>query len=383
MRLVLFINNVLCYSINMARKHNNYELSASDRKPLDALLRSPKIPQSLALRVRIILLSGSGQTVDAVATSTGTTTASVYKWRKRFKALGIAGLNDLPRSGQPKKLSEQKVKDVLKLTVERIPREATHWSVRLMAKYAGVTTWQVRQIWEAADLKPHRIKSFKISNDPHFAEKVVDVVGLYMNPPENAIVLSVDEKTQIQALDRTQPMLPLTPGRIERRTHDYKRNGTMSLYAAFDILTGEVTGRVTSRHRSKEFLDFLRQIERSVAKELDLHLIMDNSSTHKTDGVFDWLKKHPRIKVHFTPTSASWLNAVESWFSQFEKRALYRGVFCNVKELRDEIHRFIKIHNAENAKPFRWKKNADSIIASVQRAKHSKVLLETINQTGH
>jgi transposase len=367
----------------MARKHENYELSVSDRKTLEVLLRSSKLPQSIAMRARIILLSGTGQTVDAIARSTGTTTASVYKWRKRFRSFGIAGLDDLPRAGQPKKLSEQQVKEVLKLTVERIPREATHWSVRLMAKYAGVTTWQVRQIWQAADLKPHRIKSFKISNDPLFAEKVVDVVGLYMNPPENAVVLSVDEKTQIQALDRTQPMLPLAPGRIERRTHDYKRNGTMSLYAAFDILTGEVTGRVTRRHRSKEFLDFLRQIERSVDKELDLHLIMDNSSTHKTEGVIDWLKKHPRIKIHFTPTSASWLNAVETWFSQLEKRALYRGVFCNVNELRDEIHKFIKIHNAENAKPFKWKKSADSILAAVQRAKHSRALLERTNQTGY
>jgi transposase len=337
----------------------------------------------MALRARIILLSSNGETVEAVATSTGTTTRSVYKWRKRFKASGIDGLKDLPRSGQPKKLSEQKVKDVLMLTVERIPHEATHWSVRLMAKYAGVTTWQVRQIWEAADLKPHRLKSFKISNDPHFAEKVIDVVGLYMNPPDNAVILSVDEKTQIQALDRTQPMLPLKPGQIERRTHDYKRNGTMSLYAAFDILSGEVTGRVTKRHRSREFLDFLHQVERSVPKKLDLHLVMDNSSTHKTDEVKAWLERHPRIKVHFTPTSASWLNAVESWFSQLEKRSLYRGVFCNVMELSDEIHRFIKVHNAENAKPFKWTKKADSIIAAVQRAKHSRELSERTNQTGH
>jgi transposase len=365
----------------MARIHENYEISESDRKSLETVVRSSKAPQSLALRARIILLSSNGQTAEAVATSTGTTTHSVYKWRKRFKGVGIDGLKDLPRSGQPKKLSEQKVKDVLKLTVDRIPHEATHWSVRLMAKYAGVTTWQVRQIWEAADLKPHRIKSFKISNDPHFAEKVIDVVGLYMNPPENAVVLSVDEKTQIQALDRTQPMLPLRPGQIERRTHDYKRNGTMSLYAAFDILTGEVTGRVTKRHRSKEFLDFLRQVERSAPKKLDLHLIMDNSSTHKTEEVRGWLEKHPRIKVHFTPTSASWLNAVESWFSQLEKRSLYRGVFCNVTELRDEIHRFIKVHNAENAKPFRWTKKPDSIIAAVQRAKNSKQLIERTNQT--
>jgi len=355
----------------MARKHLNFELKSTDRQSLEALLRSPKTPQSLVLRARIVLLSGSGQTVESVAASLGSSANTVYKWLNRYKKMGLDGLKDLPRSGQPKKLSAQKVKEVLTLTVERIPREATHWSVRLMAKYARVTTWQVRQIWEAADLKPHRLKNFKISNDPMFAEKVVDVVGLYMNPPDNALVLSVDEKTQIQALDRTQPMLQLKPGQIERRTHDYKRNGTMSLYAAFDILTGEVIGRVTKRHRAKEFLDFLRQIERSTAKELDLHIILDNSSTHKTAEVSKWLTAHPRITLHFTPTSASWLNAVESWFSQLERRSIYRGVFSNVKELRDEIHRFIKAHNTESAKPFKWTKSASSIIEAVQRAKQS------------
>ena len=238
-----------------------------------------------------------------------------------------------------------------------------------MAKAAGITTWQVQQIWQTADLKPHRLKTFKISNDPQFAEKVVDVVGLYMNPPDNAVILSIDEKTQIQALDRTQPMLPLKPGQVERRTHDYKRNGTTNLYAAFDILTGEVIGRTTARHRAKEFLDFLRQVERSTPKELALHLILDNSSTHKTPEVTKWLAKNPRITMHFTPTSASWLNAVESWFSQLERRALYRGIFTSVKELRTEIHRFIVAHNAKSAKPFKWVKTAASILNSVQKAK--------------
>jgi transposase len=355
----------------MARTPEQFELTAADRQALEALLRSQKTAQSLALRGRIILMSGAGEPVEAIAASTATSTKAVYKWRKRFKDSGLNGLSDLPRSGQPKKLSAKEIKDVLTLTVERIPHESTHWSVRLMAKYAGVTTWQVRQIWEAADLKPHRIKSFKISNDPLFAEKVVDVVGLYMNPPDNAIVLSVDEKTQIQALDRTQPMLQLKPGQIERRTHDYKRNGTTSLYAAFDILTGEVMGRVTKRHRAKEFLDFLRQIERSTPKELALHIILDNSSTHKTAEVQKWLAEHSRITMHFTPTSASWLNAVEGWFSQLERRSIYRGVFSSVKELRDEIHRFIKVHNTTSAKPFKWTKSAAKIIESVQRAKQS------------
>jgi transposase len=355
----------------MARPQENILLADADRQVLEAVLRSHKTPQSRALRARIVLKSSAGESVEAIAVLLGTSTKSVYKWRNRFLESGVDGLFDLPRSGQPKKLTEQKIKEVLTLTVERIPHEATHWSLRLMAKYAGVTTWHVKQIWEAANLKPHRIQTFKISNDPQFAEKVIDVVGLYMSPPDNAIVLSVDEKTQIQALDRTQPMLQLKPGQVERRTHDYKRHGITSLYAAFNILTGEVIGRVTARHRAKEFLDFMRQIERSTPKNLDLHVILDNSSTHKTVEVRQWLEKHPRIILHFTPTSASWLNAVEGWFSQLERRALYRGIFSSVKDLKDEIHRFIKVHNAVSAKPFKWTKTAKSIMESVQRARES------------
>lgn len=361
----------------MARPQQNISLAEADRLALEALLRSHKTPQSRALRARIILKSGAGESVESIAAALVTSSNSVYKWRKRFLESGLDGLLDLPRSGQPKKLTEADVKKVLKLTVERIPHEATHWSLRLMAKYAGVTTWQVRQIWEAANLKPHRLQTFKISNDPQFAEKVIDVVGLYMNPPDNAIVLSVDEKTQIQALDRTQPMLQLKPGQVERRTHDYKRNGTTSLYAAFNVLTGEVMGKVTSRHRAKEFLQFMRQIERSTPKDLDLHVILDNSSTHKTPDVNKWLAKHPRIKLHFTPTSASWLNAVEGWFAQLERRALYRGVFSSVKELKDEIQRFIRVHNTACAKPFKWTKSAKAIIDSVQRAREQAAINTT------
>ena len=243
-----------------------------------------------------------------------------------------------------------------------------------MAEHAGVTRWQVHQIWKAADLKPHRLRTFKISNDPHFAEKVCDVVGLYMNPPpDNALVLSVDEKTQIQALDRTQPKLQLRPGQVERQTHDYKRHGTTSLYSAFNTLTGQVIGRVTQRHRAREFLDFLRQIDRETPKDLDLHLILDNSSTHKTPEVKTWLAKHPRFKLHFTPTSASWLNAVEGWFGQLERRALYRGIFTSVGELKSAIKRYIKVHNEKLAKPFRWHKSAESIMTSVARAKLSLI----------
>lgn len=355
----------------MSRAQELITLSEADRQSLESLVRSRTSPHSLVQRARIILLSANGDSPVSVAKATATTERSVFRWRNRFKASGVEGLKDLPRPGQPKKLSENKIKEVLTLTVKRIPHEATHWSLSLMAKYAGITEWQVSQIWKAANLKPHRIKNFKISNDPDFADKVVDIVGLYMDPPTNAMVLSVDEKTQIQALDRTQPMLPLKPGQVERRTHDYKRNGTASLYAAFNVLTGTVIGRVTKRHRAKEFLDFLRQIDRSTPKGLDLHLILDNSSTHKTAEINAWLKSHPRFKLHFTPTSASWLNAVENWFSSLERRSIYRGVFASVKELRDEIHRFIKAHNERSAKPFKWTKTASSIIEAVERAKQS------------
>ena len=251
-----------------------------------------------------------------------------------------------------------------------------------MAKYADVTQWQVRQVWSAANLKPHRLKTFKISTDPEFAEKVIDVVGLYLNPPENALVLSVDEKTQIQALDRTQPMLQLRPGQIERRTHDYKRHGTASLYAAFDVATGEVIARVTKRHRAKEFLQFLRQVDRRVPDVLDLHIILDNSSTHKTEAVKKFVEEHTRFHFHFTPTSSSWMNAVETWFSQLERRSLYRGVFTSVTELREELRRYVEVHNEESAKPFVWTKSARAIIEAVKKTKAARDR-SRINRTGH
>ncbi|PXX59066.1 Winged helix-turn helix [Pseudomonas sp. LAMO17WK12:I10] len=322
------------------------------------------LEQNLGQWARILLLLADGPTPTAICEQLQITRPTIFKWRKRYLELGIEGLSDLPRSGQPLKWGAEKINETLTLTTQRVPKEATHWSVRLMAKYARVTTWQVRQIWAASDLKSHRLKTFKISNDPHFTEKVIDVVGLYLNPPDNALVLSVDEKTQIQALDRIQPMLQLRPGQLERRTHDYKRHGTASLYAAFDIMTGEVIGRITQRHRAKEFLDSLRQIERSTPAGLDLHVILDNSSTHKTAAIKLWLEKHPRFKLHFTPTSASWLNAVEGWFSQLERRALYRGVFTSVADLKVAIRQFITAHNELSTKPFKWNKTAESIISS-------------------
>lgn len=356
----------------MGRPTSTLVITPEDKAALEALLRASKTRQSVALRAKIVLLSGEGQTVPEVCAALGVGTRTVYEWRRRYQKLGVPGLKDKPRSGQPRKLTAEQAKKILTLTTERIPQEATHWSERLLAKYAGVTPYFVRQVWKAADLKPHRVKSFKISNDPEFAEKVIDVVGLYLNPPDNAMVLSVDEKTQIQALDRTQPMLPLRPGQVERRTHDYKRNGTRSLYAAFDVATGKVIGRVTQRHRAKEYLDFLKQIERTVPENLELHLIADNSSTHKTPEVKAWLAARPRIHVHHTPTSSSWLNAVEGWFGQLERRSLQRGVFTSVTALRDELHRYIEVHNAYQAKPFRWTKSAAAILESVDRVKAAK-----------
>jgi len=280
-------------------------------------------------------------------------------------------LLDEQRSGRPPKLDEKTINRVLTLTTQYVPEEATQWSERLMAAHAGVTPYQVRKIWQAADLQPHRLKTFKISNDPHFAEKVVDIVGLYMNPPSNAVVLSVDEKTQIQALDRTQPRLPLSRGRIGSRTHDYKRHGTTSLYAAFNILTGRIVGKVAARTRAKEFLSFLRQIDRRHPKGKQLHIILDNHSAHKTKEIPDWLEARPYIQFHFTPTSASWLNAVEGWFAQLERRALYRGVFTSVPELKEAVMDFIEVHNRVLAKPFTWTRDAKAILAAVDKARDS------------
>lgn len=352
----------------MARQTERIKLRDGDREQLETWMRSSTARKSLVERARILLLSAEEQSVETICNKLDVTAPTVYKWRRRYQEKGIAGLSDQPRPGQPRKLDAAKTREILRLTTEGIPEEATHWSLRLMAKHAGVTRWQVQQVWQAADLKPHRIKSFKISQDPQFAEKVADVVGLYLRPPANALVLSVDEKTQIQALDRTQPLLPMRPGQIERRTHDYKRHGTASLYAAFDVATGKVLGRVTQRHTAKDFLEFLEHIEKTTPSGLDLHLILDNSSTHKTAEIKEFLSEHPRFHLHFTPTSASWLNAVESWFSQLERRSLYRGVFTSVGALRRELRRYIQVHNKRSAKPFVWTKSAEVILQSANRA---------------
>lgn len=348
-----------------------FSISSEDKQELKRWLRLTTLPQGLITRAKIILALDRGQTPTAVAEAQQTSAKSVHKWRTRYLEAGLDGLSDQPRSGRPSEISEKTVKRVLKLTTQYVPEESNHWSVALMAKYADITTWQVRQIWKAADLKPHRLKTFKISNDPDFADKVIDIVGLYLNPPSNSLVLSVDEKTQIQALDRTQPGLPLSEGKIGSHTHDYKRNGTTSLYAAFNILTGKVIGKVTPRTRSKEFLSFMKKVDRLTPSGKDLHVILDNHSAHKTAAVKEWLESRPHIHFHFTPTSSSWLNAVEGWFAQLERRSLYRGVHSSVSDLKDSLESFISIHNRETAKPFTWTKDAKAIIAAVERAKRA------------
>jgi transposase len=353
------------------RKHQPLTLDEGSTKTLRSWLRSTTLPQGQITRAKIILGLYAGKAPSDIAREQFVSCKTVHKWRNRFMESGVDGLLDERRPGRPPTLDQKTINQVLTLTTQYVPEEATQWSERLMAEHAGVTPYQVRKIWKAADLQPHRLKTFKISNDPKFAEKVVDIVGLYMNPPSNAVVLSVDEKTQIQALDRTQPGLPLCPGRIGSRTHDYKRHGTTSLYAAFNILTGRIIGKVAARTRAKEFLSFLRQIDRHHPKEKDLHIILDNHSAHKTQEVRNWLEDRPYIHFHFTPTSSSWLNAVEGWFAQLERRALYRGIFTSVSELEAALMDFINVHNRGLAKPFKWTKEAKTILASVDRAKNS------------
>jgi len=346
-----------------------FRLSRSDRKKVKRLLRSTTTANGISRRARVLDSLDRGETPTEIANCLGITRRTVYKWKERYVSDGMNGLMDKARSGRPSKITDKTVKKVLSLSTDYLPEESTHWSVRLMAKHAGISEWQVRKIWNAFDIKPHLTKTFKISNDPNFAEKVVDIVGLYMNPPSNAVVLSVDEKTQIQALDRTQPGLPLGPGRIGSYTHDYKRHGTASLFAAFNIANGEVIASVADRTRSKEFLSFLKLVNRKTPKDKHLHIVLDNLSAHKTKEVQQWLEKNPRVHFHFTPTSASWINAVEGWFAQLERRALYRGVFTSVTDLKTKLMEFVDVHNEQLAKPFTWTKPAKQIIDSVNRAR--------------
>jgi transposase len=290
----------------------------------------------------------------------------VGKWRARFLKSRVEGLHDEPRPGSPRKVSDEQVEKVIIQTLESTPRGQTHWSTRELAKVTGMTRMTISRIWRAFGLQPHRTETFKLSPDPLLIEKVRDIVGLYMNPPDRALVLCVDEKSQIQALDRTQPMLPMRPGQVERRTHDYKRNGTTSLFAALELKTNRVIGQLYRRHRSQEFRSFLDTIEANVPTDLDIHIVMDNYGTHKTASIRNWFAKRPRFHMHFTPTYGSWINLVERWFAEITNKRIRRGIFRSVKELEAAIREYIAVHN-EDPKPFVWTKTADEILASMAR----------------
>jgi transposase len=290
----------------------------------------------------------------------------VGKWRARFLKSRVDGLHDEPRPGSPRKISDEQVERVVIQTLESTPRGQTHWSTRELAKVTGMSRMAISRIWHAFGLQPHRTETFKLSPDPQLIEKVRDIVGLYMNPPDRALVVCVDEKSQIQALDRTQPMLPMRPGQVERRTHDYKRNGTTSLFAALELKTNRVIGQLHRRHRSKEFRSFLDTIEANVPADLDIHIVMDNYGTHKTASIRNWFAKRPRFHMHFTPTYGSWINLVERWFAEITNKRIRRGIFRSVKELEAAIREYIAIHN-EDPKPFVWTKTADEILASIAR----------------
>ena len=336
-------------------------LSGDEGDTLERWARRPKSSQALALRCRIVLECANGHTNREVARRIGVSEATVSKWRRRFIANRLEGLHDEPRPGVPRSITDDDVEALIVATLEQTPTDATHWSTRSMAKATGMSQSAVSRIWRAFGLKPHLVDSFKLSPDPQFVEKVRDVVGLYLNPPEGALVLCVDEKTQIQALDRTAPVLPLRPGLPERRTHDYVRGGTTNLYAALDIASGRVISDMTERHRALEFRRFLNLINRSVPEDLDVHVVVDNSSTHKTPEIHRWLLRHPRFTLHFTPTYSSWMNLVERWFAELTTKWLRRGTHRNTKELEASISYWIDTWN-EEPKPFVWHKSADEIL---------------------
>jgi transposase len=360
-------------------KKHELEVSALQRVELERIARQSRSARSVAFRARIVLECAGGASNAAVAAKLRTTGFTVGLWRNRFIAEGVVGLGDEPRPGAPREIGDEKVEQVVRLTLEKTPRGTTHWSSRMLAARTGLSQSTISRIWRAFGLKPHRTESFQLSTDPLLIDKVRDIVGLYLDPPHHALVLCVDEKSQIQALSRTQPVLPMRAGQMERRTHDYKRHGVTSLFAALDIATGSVLGKCYRRHRSVEFLDFLKKIDGAVPADLDIHLVLDNYGTHKTALVRQWLQKRPRYHMHFTPTHASWLNQVERWFALLTQRQLKRGSHRNVHELETAIREFISVHN-QQPKPFQWTKSADQILASIARfatstlAAHSRAI---------
>src|SRR3989441_1727526 len=351
-------------------------LTADERQTLEQWARRPTTSQGLAQRARLVLACASTKTNGEIAATAGVTRQTVGRWRHRFVRQRLDGLLDEPRPGAPRKIPDAEVERVIALTLERTPRDATHWSTRAMAKRSGLSQTAVSRIWRAFGLPPHRSKTFKLSKDPLFIDKVRDIVGLYLDPPDKALVLCVDEKAQIQALDRTQPLLPMQPGQVERRTHDYTRHGTTSLFAALNVKTGKVIGEFHHRHRAKEFRKFLDTIEAVAPASLDVHVILDNYGTHKTPIIHRWLVRHPRYHVHFTPTGASWINLVERWFATLTDKQLRRGVHRSTRDLEAAIVRYIDVTN-ERPTPFVWTKTADEILASVARFCHR------ISNSGH
>lgn len=341
-------------------------LSEAEREQLTALTMRRKTAQAAALRARIVLACAAGIDNKTVAAKLRVTQQTVSKWRARYVAHRLDGLLDAPRPGAPRTIDDTCVDAVIAKTLESVPTGATHWSTRTMAREMELSQTAVSRIWRAFGLQPHRQETFKLSSDPLFVDKVRDIVGLYLDPPLKAMVLCVDEKSQIQALDRTQPILPLAPGIPERRTHDYMRHGTTTLFAALDIATGEVIGELHRRHRSSEFLQFLRTIDASVPAEMDVHLVIDNYGTHKTPSIKNWFARHSRFHVHFTPTSASWLNQVERWFATLTEKYIRRGTHRSTRQLEEAIRHYLDVYNAD-PQPFAWSKSADEILASLER----------------
>jgi transposase len=351
-------------------------LTAAEREQLEAWARRRKSAQALAQRSRIVLGAAAGKKNTEIAEALGITRGMVAKWRSRFASARLEGLVDEPRPGRPRTISDEQVEEVIVRTLETTPMDATHWSTRSMAAQVGLSQSAVSRIWRAFGLQPHRTESWKLSRDPQFVDKVRDVVGLYLDPPERAVVLCVDVKSQIQALDRTAPILPMLPGTPQRATHDYKRSGTSSLYAALDITTGKVVGSLHARHRAIEFKKFLQRLDREVPAALEVHLILDNASTHRTPAIQRWLAAHPRFLLHFTPTSSSWLNLVERWFAELTTKKLRRGSHRSVRQLNTDIRDWIESWN-DNPRPFVWTKTADEILQSIAR------YCKRINNSGH
>jgi transposase len=341
-------------------------LSDDERDRLQSLAHRARSQSLLARRARVVLACAEGLDNQAVAKRLRCSKGMVGKWRGRFLKTRLEGLYDEPRPGAPRKVTDDQVERVVIQTLESTPRGETHWSTRGLAKATGLSRMTVSRIWRAFGLQPHRSETFKLSPDPQLVEKVRDIVGLYMNPPDHAMVLCIDEKSQIQALDRTQPLLPMRPGQPERGTHDYKRNGTTSLFAALEMKTSRVIGQLHRRHRSQEFRRFLDEIEAQVPSGLDVHLILDNYGTHKTTTIRNWLAKRPRFHLHFTPTYGSWINLVERWFAELTNKRIRRGVFRSVKELESAIREYINVHN-EEPRPFVWTRTADQILVSIAR----------------